>query len=137
MEKFRYGPLIYITQGMDEDEGNYFWNGNPPVAYDSSGVPIDSDGMQCLDVTSVLHPAYKPTDTFYSEVLGVDIPTITSFQKWFDDNFFIVSEKQIKKYIIKWWMLNYQRSPIYTKILNSYSSVEEIQEAVWPDETTS
>lgn len=137
MEKFRYGPLLYITQGMDENEGNYYWNGAPPVAYDSDGIPVDAEGMQCLDVTSVLHPAYEPTDTEYSDVLDVHIPTIDSFQKWFDDNFFIVSEKQIKKYIIKWWMLNFRRSSNYRQILNSYSSVEEIMEAVWPDEQQS
>ena len=50
-EKFTYGPLIYNFIGDDDTSGNYWWPGNPPVAYEQeSGVfriPVDKDGNQC------------------------------------------------------------------------------------------
>ena len=33
-EKFRYGPLVYNCFGEEDDSGNYWWPGNPPVAYE-------------------------------------------------------------------------------------------------------
>lgn len=137
MHKYTYGPLVFVTRGMNEDEGNYFWTGKIPVGYDESGVPIDDSGNQCLDVRCPLHPAYEPNETFYCEALQSDLPTLSDFQIWFDDNFLIVSDNQVKKYIIKWWMNNTYRH-VYEQTLRNYSSVSEITEAVWPqDEQTS
>ena len=135
MEKFKYGPLVYITPGMDENEGNYFWNGSPPVGYDSDGIPVDAKGLQCLDISCPLHPSHEPTEVEYCEVLASDLPTIASFEEWFDDNFLIVNEKQLRQYIIRWWATHTRRtnSTLYEKIITRYSSVEEIMEAVWPD----
>lgn len=140
MEKqFKYGPLVYNTNQSEEDEGNYFWNGSPPVGYDESGIPIDANGNQCLSINSPLHPAFDPAETVFSEVLQSRIPTINCFRKWFDENFLIISDDQIKRYIIKWWRNKAARDNYhsYLNVLHNYSSVEEIMEAVWPDETTS
>ena len=139
MEKYKYGPLVYVTHGMNEDDGNYFWSGHPPVGYDESGIPIDNNGMQCLDISCPLHPSWEPTETVYNETLKFDIPSIEHFRQWFEDNFLIISDDQVKRYIIRWWRAkalreNYQA---YTDVLQNYSSVEEIQEAAWPDEPQS
>ena len=139
MDIFRYGPLVYITAGMDADQGNYFWNGSPPIGYDNDGVPIDEKGLQCLDVSCPLHPAHEPETTEYSEALNSNIPTLDSFRKWFDDNFLIVSDSQIKRWIIRWWSKHTQHvdPSLYYLIIKRYSSVEEIMEATWPDELKS
>ena len=139
MQKYKYGPLIYVIGGMDDDEGNYFWAGLPPVGYDEYGVPIDKNGNQCLDISCPLHPGFEPTETVFSEVLQFNIPSIEYFRKWFEDNFLIISDDQVKRYIIRWWSVRAKRENFrsYTDVLQNYSSVEEIQEAVWPDEPQS
>ena len=35
-EKFRYGPLVFNSFGEEDDSGNYWWPGNPPVAYEAA-----------------------------------------------------------------------------------------------------
>ena len=138
MEKYKYGPLIYITAGMDDDEGNFYWNGLPPVKYDESGIPVDINGMQCLPIESPLHPGWEPFETEYSTILAHNIPTISHYKQWFDDNFLEISDSQIKKYILKWWHTRtLTNTPFYAELLKRYSSIEEIQEAVWPDEQQS
>ena len=139
MEKFRYGPLIYITFGMNDDEGNYYWNGLTPVGYDEMGVPVDKNGDQCLDVSCPIHPAHEPQTTEYCEVLSSELPTLDSFKAWFDNNFLIVTDEQLKRWIIRWWARYTRRthSELYYHVINKYSSVEEIKEAVWPDATIS
>ena len=139
MEKFRYGPLVYVTHGMNDDEGNYFWNGSSPVGYDEMGVPIDQNGMQCLDISCPIHPSWEPNETVYNVTLNSKIPSVEYFRQWFDDNFLIISDDQIKRYIIRWWSSHSMRHnySAYRQVLHNYSSVEEIMEAAWPDATTS
>ena len=136
MEIYRYGPLIFVTQGMDDDQGNYFWNGNPPVGYDEDGIPIDKNGYQCLDISCPLHPSYEPTETRYSDVLKSDIPTKHSFSKWFEDNFLIITEEQLTRYIFRWWSRKHRGSPLYMQVLNNYSSVKDILGDIWQEELT-
>jgi len=38
MEIYKYGPLVYNTPDSEEDTGNYYWSGSPPVGYDSARV---------------------------------------------------------------------------------------------------
>lgn len=139
MEKYKYGPLLYVTRDMDEDEGNYFWAGPSPVGYDEMGIPVDENGMQCLDISCPLHPGWEPTETTYNEVLKCAIPSLDYTREWFEDNFLIISDDQLKRYIIKWWSERVKRSnySTYAGVLHKYSSVEELQEAAWPDATTS
>ena len=57
MEKFKYGPLIWNSANEDDESGNYFWNGKPPVDYDREGIPLHDEGMQCLPIDSPDHPS--------------------------------------------------------------------------------
>ena len=134
MEKYRYGPLIFVTKGMDESEGNYFWAGDPPVGYDETGVPVDKNGFQCVDIQCPLHPSYEHVETEFNDLLNTEIPTVTSVRKWFDDNFLFISDDQIKKYIIRWWMKNNNQPYIYNSLLRSYKSVNDIIGAAWQQE---
>ena len=73
MEKIKYGPLVYITVEDTDEEGNFYWGGKPPIGYDELGIPIDSDGMQCLSVSSPLHPNYKPKNSVYNKNINDDL----------------------------------------------------------------
>ena len=73
MEQYKYGPLVYNTANSDDDSGNYYWSGEPPVGYDNEKIPVDSRGFQCLDaVQCPLHPGYTVTEenTEHNEALG-------------------------------------------------------------------
>ena len=37
--KYSYGPLIYNTTADEDDSGNFYWNGMPPVGYDDMDIP--------------------------------------------------------------------------------------------------
>ena len=58
MEKFKYGPIIYNCVDEEDDSGNYYWAGEPPVAYDQWGVPVDRHGKQTLPLDC---PFTKPS----------------------------------------------------------------------------
>lgn len=136
MEKIKYGPLIYVRAGMDESEGNYYWTGPPPVGYDKDGVPIDAAGLQCLPIESPLHKGYKPLNFEYNRCLQVELPTLDDFRYWFDENFLIVSDDDLKRYILKWYAYKREKSFRYYELLRDCSSVEEVIGKIWPDVQT-
>ena len=139
MEIYKYGPLVYITQGMDESLGNYYWGGNPPIGYDETKIPIDKDGHQCLDILCPLHPLFIPVgaDIWFSTVLESPLPTIDCFKGWFEDNMLVIDDTKIKKYILRWYAFQQRKSDKYYELIKSCSSVEEVIGRIWPDEPTS
>jgi hypothetical protein len=136
MKKIKYGPLVYVYAGMDEDDGNFYWTGPPPVGYDSSGVPIDAAGLQCLPVESPLHSAYSPKNFEYNRCLQTELPTLDDFRYWFDENFLIVSDDDLRRYILKWYAYKREKSFRYFELLRDCSSVEEVIGKIWPDVQT-
>tara|TARA_Y100000114_G_scaffold87843_1_gene81204 strand:- start:41 stop:460 length:420 start_codon:yes stop_codon:yes gene_type:complete len=136
MEKFKYGPLIWNSANEDDESGNYFWNGKPPVDYDREGIPIDDEGMQCLPIDSPVHPSWTCNNLFlvYNDFLEFEIPSIDSTREWFDDNFLIVSDKQCKKYIIRWIRMNRKALPGFAKMTAGASSLVEMMDRVWPQD---
>jgi len=134
MKKYKYGPLIYNTTADDDDSGNFYWNGMPPVGYDEMGIPIDPNGNQCLPFECPLHPNHSPTNFKYNEWLEDELPTWESFEEWFDDNFLIVSDKQCKKYIIRWIRNNRKSLPGFVKMTQGVTSLVEMMDRVWPQD---
>ena len=136
MEKFKYGPLIWNCFTEDDESGNYYWNGSPPVGYDDDGIPIDSDGLQCLPIDSPVHPSWRggKDKLEYNEFLGFEIPSIKTTKSWFDDNFLIISEDQCKKYIIKWIRKNQYGTPGFWDMVKDTTSLKEMMDKVWPQE---
>ena len=134
---FKYGPLRYIIDLEDDQSGNYYWPGLPPVGYDDIGIPIDENGNQCLPGDSILHLNYVPTETEWCEILQVDLPTLASVRAWFEDNFLVVTDKDLCKYIFRWYAWNHSNTVRYSELIHEYSNVQEIMEAVWPDAMTS
>lgn len=127
----KYGPLNYITD-LNDDEGNYYWPGPPPVGYDDIGIPIDEFGNQCLPGECILHLNHIPTDTEWNNFLGDYIPTLESCRSWFDDNFLIISDDQLKKYILRWYWWNNQYTQKW-KIISKGLTVPEMIGKIWPD----
>ena len=136
MEKFKFGPLIWNSANEDDESGNYYWNGSPPVDYDELGIPVDEDGMQCLPIQSPVHPSWTGSkENFeYNEFLGFKIPSVESTKEWFDDNFLVISEKQSKKYIIKWIRTHRGTHPGYFKLTLGVTSMKEIMDRLWPQD---
>ena len=101
-EKFKYGPLIWNCIGEEEDdeEGNYYWPGNPPVAYDEWDLPVDKDGKQCLPLSSPFHPHYVFTDTITTKY-GIKFPaSLKDYKEWLSNNFLVFDELAVKRNII-------------------------------------
>lgn len=130
MEKIKYGPLVYYY-GEDDSQGNFFWGGLPPVGYDSDGVPIDENGMQCLSLESPLHPSYTPIEVTYNEFLQYELPSFDSVRKWFDENFLVINDEQLKKLILKWYLRKQDPHTIYQLQLRA-NSIADLKEKIWP-----
>tara|TARA_Y100000389_G_scaffold165312_1_gene169450 strand:- start:182 stop:601 length:420 start_codon:yes stop_codon:yes gene_type:complete len=136
MPKFKYGPLVWNSINDEDESGNYFWNGKPPVDYDSDGIPIDDDGMQCLPIASPVHPSWtaESVQQEYNDFLGFEIPSISSTREWFDDNFLVANERQCKKYIIRWIKQNRSSLPGFYKMISEATSLADIMDRVWPQD---
>ena len=102
-EKFKYGPLIWNSSGDEDDDGNYYWAGMPPVAYDAMEIPVDMEGRQCLPMTCPFHPHYEFKDKQTSKYdPTVQLPlTFKEYKDWLEKNFIVFDEKPVKKDIVK------------------------------------
>ena len=129
--KYRYGPIVWNCSSDEDESGNYFWPGLPPCAYDDSGIPIDIHGKQCLPTQSIVHPNYEPTDTFYSDVVCDDLPTIEAARQWLDDNFLIVTDRQVAKFIIRWYELRVRNITNWNNIVRTYKTRDRLVDAIW------
>jgi len=103
MEKFKYGPITYNCVDEEDDSGNYYWAGEPPVAYDQWGVPVDRHGKQTLPLDCPFHPFYTYGSVRKSKVVShINIPTSTKcYFDWCDENFVVPNELAFKKDICK------------------------------------
>ena len=102
-EKFKYGPLIWNSSGDEDDDGNYYWAGMPPVAYDAMEIPVDMEGRQCLPNDCPFHPHYEFKETRSSKYDAyVQLPlSFKEYKDWLEKNFIVFDEKPVKKDIIK------------------------------------
>ena len=100
-----YGPLIYAKDFFEDDGiANYFWPGSPPVGYNNLGIPIDEEGMECLDLRCPLHPSRMPlkSEMEYNEYLGFSIPSYYPYIDWLKQNNLSCTPEQAKKLLFKW-----------------------------------
>jgi hypothetical protein len=103
MEKFKYGPLIYNCVNEEDDSGNYYWPGEPPVGYDKWGVPVDRYKKQVLPLSCPFHPFYDFPETRRSKVVNtVTLPTsLKCYFDWCEENFVKPNEMLFKKDVCK------------------------------------
>lgn len=139
MKKFKYGPLQWYSETeTGEYEGNFYTGGTAPVGYDDRGIPVDAEGMQCLSITSPVHPSYEPRDPWYSAVLEDDLPSVKEWRDWFDGEFIEISDERIRREVVRWF---FRRSRFLTArhrhLKDSYLTLAELTEAVWQDAPTS
>ena len=137
-EKFRYGPLVYNSFGEDDDSGNYWWPGNPPVAYEAESgpyrMPVDADGNQCLPGESILHPNCRVEEWETNKPLSM-LPSLEWCRSWFDDNFLIVSDYDVCRYILRWYNWNNRSTPEWVDFSKN-KTIEEMIGEIWPDVQT-
>jgi hypothetical protein len=131
-EKFKYGPLIYNSIADETDEGNYWWSGSPPVAYEApSGryrIPIDASGNQCLPGECILHPNCRVEE--WESFKLFKVPSLEWCRSWFEENFLIVSDYDVCRYILRWCSYNYGND-FYQWKMNK--TINEIIGEIWPD----
>ena len=133
-EKFKYGPLVYNHFGEDDDSGNYWWAGNPPVAYEAESgpfrIPVDAMGNQCLPGECILHPNCRVEEWESFELCK--IPSLSWCRSWFDENFLVASDYQVCRYIVRWCEWNYKHNAEWSQIKINKTADEMIGE-IWPD----
>jgi hypothetical protein len=137
MEQFKYGPLLYNTTNSDDDSGNYYWPGEPPIAYDDYKIPVDGKGYQCLDASQCpLHPDYKvkDEDTEHNEALGCIIPTLDHFNSWFEDAFIKAEPRDLAFFVLRWLNFQPDDSPATSVLYEKYAQldIDDIINAIWP-----
>ena len=178
-EKFRYGPLVYNCFGDEDDSGNYWWNGPPVVGYEQAEgiwkIPIDENGNQCLPGDCILHPNCRVQEwdektltypiTFRknkkviqkTQTFSASIPNLDWCKQWFEDNYLIIDDYTVCKYIVRWMWLNNEYKTflednrkqivieaMQEKDINKVSLdisnntlIERLISELWPDVTTS
>jgi hypothetical protein len=135
--KYKYGPLIWNCSTDVDESGNYYWAGTAPCAYDAMGIPIDDNGMQCLPIQSIIHPAYQPTETTFHPLISDSLPTISSARTWLDDNFLICTDHQVGRLIIRWYDSSLrsrtpQQQEAWDNVINTYRTRERLVDELWP-----
>lgn len=135
-EKFRYGPLVYNHFADEDDSGNYWWPGTPPVAYEEpSGIykiPIDANGNQCLPGECILHPNCRVEE--WETFEPFQVPSLSWSRAWFEDNFLIISDYDVCRYILRWCGYNYTNSGFEPFIQwKKGKSLDEMIGEIWPD----
>jgi len=137
-EKFRYGPLVYNHFEDEQESGNYWWPGPPPVAYQQpSGrykIPIDANGNECLPGECILHPGCRVEEWETFELFKV--PSLSWCKSWFEDNFLIVSDYDVCRYIIRWMGHKYGSQFDYDETFKKWykgKTLDEMIGEIWPD----
>ena len=134
-EKFKYGPLVYNCYGDEDDSGNYWWSGRPVVGYEQPEgiwkIPVDEMGNQCLPGECILHPNCRVEKWTEHETLG-KVPDIDWCRSWFEDNFLIIEDWDVCRYILRWYWWNNQNKD-YWKSWSKGKSVEQMISEIWPD----
>ena len=132
-EKFKYGPLIWNHVDHEDDSGNYWWPGLSPVKYDDMGIPCDLNGLQCLPISSPVHPDYEPKDSVFNKQIREHLPSEKEWKKWFDEHFIEITSHRIKREILKWYVKqNRVKSENFIKLQANCEMLDEMVEAVWP-----
>ena len=138
-EKFRYGPLVYNCFGDDDDSGNYWWSGSPVVGYEQPEgvwkIPIDELGNQCLPGECILHPCCRVEEWTEHSILG-SIPSLEWCRSWFEDNFLIIDDYTVCRYIVRWMWYNNKNKNEYKRFFKG-KRLEEVISEIWPDVMTS
>ena len=138
MEQYKYGPLVYNTTNSDDDSGNYYWPGEPPVGYDSTGLPVDSRGFQCLDaVQCPLHPTFLIKDTNdleFNDALQTEIPKLETFNTWFEDAFIKATPRDLAFFILRWINFQPDDHPATSVLYEKYAPLDiaTIIDSLWP-----
>jgi|SRR6056300_60956 len=134
-EKFKYGPLVYNFFGEDDDSGNFWWSGSPPVGYEEpTGVykiPVDEYGNQCLPGECILHPNCRVEEWAEHPILG-KVPDLEWCRSWFEDNFLEIAEYDLCRYILRWYQHNHKYEDTW-KSWSKGKSVEQMISEIWPD----
>ena len=132
-KKYKYGPLVWNMIDEDDDSGNYWWSGISPIDYDEMNIPIDTMGLQCLPLSSPVHPNYESENSVFNKQVNDYLPSFKEWQEWFDTNFIEINEHRIKREILRWYVKDPRRiSKDFLKLQDSVKNIDEMVDVVWP-----
>jgi len=126
---FKYGPLTWAS--IEDDSGNYYYPGIPPVGYDKQGIPIDEKGLQCLDLHCPVHPEYQPVDASYYPAIKDFLPSVEEWESWFEQNFITIDTPRIQREIIRWYAKQPTVSQEFKHLAKNSSSIAEIAQFIF------
>ena len=128
-QMFRYGPLTWAS--IEDDSGNYYYSGSPPVGYDKQGIPIDEQGLQCLDLRCPVHPNYQPVNAFYYPSINDFLPSVEEWEEWFKAEYISIDTERIQREIIRWYLKQKPISKEFEHLARNSSSIAEIAQFIF------
>ena len=133
MEQYKYGPLTWAT--IDDDSGNYYYPGTPPIGYDNQGIPIDERGLQCLDILCPVHPDYQMKDAQFCAAIHDYLPTVKEWTEWFEKEFIDISEERCQREIVRWYNKQSSQTKEFQELASNCSSIAELAEKIFGNHT--
>ena len=83
-----------------------------------------------------IHPGFTATECEKesNEFLEVDIPTLSSFNTWFADQFIEVTDRVLALFVVRWIDLQNELEPCSQALYNKCATMdlEEILDSIWP-----
>ena len=88
---------------MTMNQANYYWPGKQPVGYDDMGIPVDSEGRQCLPLSCPFHPYFVYKSTKKSQAITyLFLPeNLSCYYDWCNENFINASASTFKRDILR------------------------------------
>jgi hypothetical protein len=133
-EKFKYGPLIWNYIDEEDDSGNYWWTGTALVGYDKDNIPIDAKGLQCLTMSSPVHPKYQLKHSVFSSIIKDHLPSIDEWRQWFDEQFIEIDDARIKREILRWYVKTQNVTPAFISLYSKCETLQEMVMLIWPQD---
>ena len=80
--------------------------GKVKVFFPKDNIPIDAKGLQCLPMSSPVHPAYALKHSVFNPLIKDHLPSIDEWRQWFDEQFIEIDDARIKREILRWYAKN-------------------------------
>jgi hypothetical protein len=108
--------------------------GTIPIGYDKDNIPIDAKSLQCLPMSSPVHPGYQLKHSVFNPLIKDHLPSIDEWRQWFDEQFIEIDDARIKREILRWYEKNQNVTPAFISLYSKCETLQEMVEAVWPQD---
>ena len=83
-----------------------------------------------------MHPSYEVSadNLEHNDFLEVSLPTLSSFRSWFEDQFLVVTDRDLALFVLRWIDFQNESEPcsqaVYSKC--AQLDIEDIIDSIWP-----